>query len=116
MSRPSLGNGKSRRLDPSAPTPRPVSVQRAWIDDYANAGEVELLLLDGFDEAILGIAERFDGTAGITPFVLYDRERCIELLIDQGCSLDEAEEYFEFNVAGAYVGPHTPGFLMRPPQ
>jgi hypothetical protein len=30
---------------------------------------------------------------------------------DDEMTLDEAIEYFEFNVEGAYVGPHTPIFL-----
>ena len=27
-------------------------------------------------------------------------------------SEDEAEEFFEFNVVGAYVGPQTPAFIV----
>jgi hypothetical protein len=28
-------------------------------------------------------------------------------------SYEEAEEYFEFNVSGAWMGPNTPLFLYR---
>ena len=42
----------------------------------------------------------------------YDRAKCIEILM-RGMSEDEAEEYFEFNTAGAYMGKYTPLFLVR---
>jgi len=29
-------------------------------------------------------------------------------------SYGEAEEYYGFNQLGAWVGEHTPGFLVRP--
>jgi hypothetical protein len=28
-------------------------------------------------------------------------------------NFDDAEEYFEFNVVGAYVGPNTPTFIIK---
>ena len=70
---------------------------------------VELLTADGFDEAVLGIGRQFDRM-----MVVYDRSRCIELLMADGMTRDEALEYFEFNVAGAWVGESTPLFLERP--
>jgi hypothetical protein len=79
-----------------------------WLREY---GE-ELLLADGLDAAIIGVVER----CGQQPFVVYDAEHCIELLAAQGMDEDEAAEFFAFNVAGAWVGPHTPGFLIRPPE
>lgn len=72
-----------------------------------------VLLADGFEAAFLGIVRRL----GEEPYALYDRAACITILMDRdGMSADEAEEYFEFNVEGAYVGPATPGFLCRPPS
>jgi uncharacterized beta-barrel protein YwiB (DUF1934 family) len=47
--------------------------------------------------------------------VIYDREKCIEILMADGTDRDEAEEYFEFNTSGAWVGNATPGFLVRLP-
>ena len=47
--------------------------------------------------------------------VVYDAEQCIEILVERdGLTYDEAEEYFSFNVTGAWVGEHTPLFLWRP--
>jgi hypothetical protein len=72
----------------------------------------EALTADGFDEAIVGVAER----CGMPPVVVYDARRCIEILVARdGMSPEEADEFFRFNTLGAYVGPHTPLFLWRRP-
>jgi len=71
----------------------------------------ELLFADGFDEALLGVATR----CGQPPLVVYDRQKCIDLLISRdGMSEEEAEEYFSFNTEGAWVGDRTPIFVVRP--
>lgn len=67
----------------------------------------ELLLADGFDDAFLGIGQR----CGQPMIAVYSRERCIEILISQGSTAEEAEEHFEFNVVGAWVGERTPVFV-----
>jgi len=65
----------------------------------------EAILWTGLNEAVIGYAYR----CGQPPVALYDRERCIEVLMASGPSTrEEAEEYFEFNVAGAWVGDLTP--------
>jgi len=72
---------------------------------------VDLLQADGFDDAIIGYAEVWtDKGRGIV--MAYDREKCIDVLMERdGMDRDEAVEYFEFNVAGAYVGEMTPCFV-----
>ena len=67
-----------------------------------------VLLADGFEDAFIGIGRQFN-----TPIAVYSRERCIKILMEDMSymSYDEAEEYFAFNVAGAYVGESTPIFL-----
>ena len=67
----------------------------------------ELLTMDGFDEAILGKARRFN-----IQFVVYDYEKVIEILMED-MNREEAEEYFEYNQVGAWVGEGTPAFLMQ---
>ena len=68
----------------------------------------DALLADGFEEAFVGICRRF----GQPPLAAYDRGRCIDVLMARdGMSEDEAEEFFEYNVIGAWVGDHTPVFL-----
>lgn len=65
-----------------------------------------LLFADGFDDAIIGIAER----AGMEPVVAYDIHKIIEILA-RTMPEDEAVEYFEFNILGAYMGERTPVFI-----
>lgn len=75
--------------------------------------EPELLLADGFEDAIVGLADgiRLHST-GAAPVVVYDYEKCIQILMQtSSMSEEEAEEYFEFNTIGAWAGPETPIFL-----
>lgn len=75
----------------------------------AEAGDEDLIFFDGLDAAIVGVGT----TAGNPPRVVYDRQRCIEVLAEQLGPLAEegAEEYFEHNVEQGYVGTATPLFL-----
>ena len=84
-----------------------------YINNYAEQADSELLLADGFEAALVGIAEG----CGRSPAVVYDREKCIAILMDRdGMDRDEANEFFDFNVAGAYVGVGTPVFLVKPEE
>tara|TARA_R110001592_G_scaffold72890_9_gene222772 strand:- start:3247 stop:3519 length:273 start_codon:yes stop_codon:yes gene_type:complete len=77
---------------------------------------MELVLADGFEEALLGYVERF----GQSPVALYDREKCIQILMQRDqMKQDEAVEFFEFNTLGAWVGNETPAFatlLLKPKE
>lgn len=62
----------------------------------------ELLLVDGFDDAVIGVDES-------TMRIIYSSGKCIEILMLQSeMLLDQAIEFFEFNVKGSYVGDKTP--------
>jgi hypothetical protein len=65
-----------------------------------------LLFADGFDDAIIGIAERI----GMEPVVAYDINKIIEILA-RDMPKEDAVEYFEFNILGAYMGERTPVFI-----
>lgn len=65
-----------------------------------------------FDEALLGVVEQ----AGHPPVALYDTEIALVILVRQGMTPDEAQEWFDFNIIGSYLGPNTPAFLFRPIQ
>ncbi len=83
---------------------------REKIQSYLETQERDALLLEPemFDEAIIGIAERADGMV----VVAYDRQRCIEIIMaDSGCDREDAEEYYEFNTASAWMGDRTPIFV-----
>jgi hypothetical protein len=69
--------------------------------------EDEMLTMDGFDCCIVGVVERM----GHPPIICYDREKVIKKHMEEGMSYDEAEEFFEFNQIGAWVGDSTPCFL-----
>lgn len=71
-----------------------------------NYPDYEILIADGLDEAFIGVGFSFN-----RPFACYDREKVIRVLIEEGMSHEEATEYFEFNIAGAYVGESTPVFV-----
>jgi len=82
------------------------------VRDLISEWNDEALMADGFDEAILGISQR----VGMEDVVAYDRDKCISVLMDRdGMSSEDAVEYFEFNVAGAYMGENTPVFISMFP-
>jgi len=69
----------------------------------------ELLCLDPayFDAAILGVIHDFNRTA-----VCYSEQKIIELLMkEDGMDYDEAIEYYQFNILGAWMGEGTPMYL-----
>lgn len=70
-------------------------------------GEEEVLFADGFDEALIGTGRRINGSL----IAIYDRNKCVEIL-SRDMSPEEAEEYFSFNVEGAWVGEATPMFIQ----
>ena len=67
----------------------------------------DILLMDGYDDCVVGVVEQF----GRPPIVCYDRELVIRKLMEDGMTQEEAEEFFEFNQIGAWVGERTPCFL-----
>lgn len=65
-------------------------------------GDEQFLLADGFNNAVIGVDEP-------TMRIIYSSGKCIEILIERDdMSLDEALEYFDLNVRGAYMGEKTP--------
>jgi hypothetical protein len=72
--------------------------------------EDPLMTADGFEDCIMGICYRF----GSSPHVVYSRPKIIQKLISDGLTEEEAEEHFDFNIAGAWVGESTPGFIDTP--
>lgn len=65
-------------------------------------GDEEFLIADGFDEAVIGVDET-------QMKLIYSVTRCLEILMTRdNMSLEEAVEYFDFNVSGSYVGEKTP--------
>lgn len=79
---------------------------RDWIAEHNE----NALLADGFEEAIVGVAER----CGQPTLVVYDADKCLEILMQRdNMSLEEAFEFLSFNTLGAWMGEHSPLFLWR---
>jgi len=69
----------------------------------------DLLTLDGFDEAIMGVVERID-----LQVVCYNKTKILNILM-KDMNAEEALEYYEFNILGAYMGETTPVYLEMMP-
>ena len=73
--------------------------------------EQAMLKADGFDEAIIGQACIWRNQ-GMHNVLVYDAEKMRSILMKRdGMDADEAREYIEFNVEGAYVGDETPVYV-----
>lgn len=66
----------------------------------------EALMADGFDDSIIG----WDSNDGR---VIYDIEKMILNILfnNKDMTYEEAREYIDFNIIGAYVGKFTPLYL-----
>ena len=99
----------SERLNAQS-LPRELDERLNIRDTLAEEWDTELLFLseEEFDEAIIGVAERI----GQSAVVAYDTTKIVEILVlNHSMSVDEAYEYFDFNILGAYVGERTPTFI-----
>jgi len=67
-----------------------------------------MIKLDGYDDAIIGPAMIWVDKEMVDVLV-YDAETIREILMSRdGMGSDEAREFIEFNIEGAYMGPGTP--------
>jgi hypothetical protein len=92
-----------------------VNPLREWLDRvsderFLNDESNGLLVMDGFDDCIVGLCHRFNES-----FVVYDQQKVIAKLVSQGMSEEDAREFHDFNQLGAWSGDHTPGFIETPP-
>ena len=81
-------------------------MNRKDIEDLYSDDEPEMLFADVYDSAIEGVV--WDGKR---TRVVYRTESILSILMDQGMTYDEAAEFFDFNVAGSYMGVYTPLYL-----
>ena len=71
------------------------------------ADDVEILTCDGFDDAFLGVVERFNQQ----PLALYDKEKMLSIMVQRDeMTYEQALEFFDYNVQGAWAGEGTPAF------
>lgn len=83
----------------------PTESVKQKLEDLAVADGIDLIFLEGHDDAILGLGRQFNKNA-----VVYNKNKVIQNLC-KDMTEEEAQEWFEFNIVGAYVGESTPIFL-----
>lgn len=81
-----------------------------------------LLYLERYDGALLGVTLGFGTKSDTKPVAVYDHTRLLEILTAEFAArditdgeecedeerLDDAEEWIDYNMAGAYLGPDAP--------
>jgi hypothetical protein len=62
----------------------------------------EFTIASGFNDAVIGVDE-------YSMRLVYSVSKCIEILeIQMGLESEDAVEFFDFNIAGSYIGEKTP--------
>lgn len=64
----------------------------------------DALFADGFDDAVIGIDSK-------DMRVVYDYDRMVRILMEQGMDELTANEHLEYNVLGSYMGEMTPIYI-----
>jgi hypothetical protein len=81
---------------------------------FCEEHELEVVRLEPrafFDRFIVGLSERF----GQSLVLAYDLDAIRDAFVNEdGMDPDDADEYIEFNVLGAWMGDATPTFLRKP--
>ena len=69
----------------------------------------DAVMVDGYDDCIINIVEGF----GIGCVFLYDTNKILKKLMkEDGMNQEEAYEYFEYNILGAYISEYNPLFTV----
>ena len=67
------------------------------------------VILDGLDDAIIGIVEEF----GNGPRILYSKPKILNILCERDLmTQSEAEEFYDYNILGLYAGEQNAVFLI----
>ena len=82
------------------------------MEQPACSHDPKTLLADGFEDALIGYGTQFSYGVAV-----YSRRKCLDILVERdGMDYEEAVEFFDFNVTGAYAGENTPVFLEDPEE
>jgi hypothetical protein len=83
-----------------------IMTREEFIDKYADYLEDDnLLFADGFDDALVGLDM-------VNVKVIYDYNKMLDILVDDGMSIIDAIEHLDYNVINAYVGEKTPIYFI----
>ena len=66
-----------------------------------------MMKIDGHDNAVIGVSFTWRNQRQVQ-LLVYDAEIIRDNLVKEGMTPDEAREYIEYNIEGAYVGEGTP--------
>lgn len=81
----------------------------AKLKDFLMEMTDEVVIADGLSDAFIGLAQVGKESKTVA---VYDSVKIIKILMEQGLTQDEAVEYYEYNILGAYVGEATPVYLI----
>ena len=82
------------------------------IDRETIAAEIDpdILFADGWDDAFLGITANHHHAI----VAVYDYDKIIEIMVERdGATHEDAEDFAQFNIVGAYVGERTPIYASK---
>ena len=80
-------------------------LNREMLNDYLNDIGEPVLLMDGFDEAFIGLSQRINEPM----LAVYGYDEMVDLLMSRdGMDDEEAMEFIDYNCVGAWVGERTP--------
>lgn len=82
---------------------------REEIDQHLQNIGQSALLMDGFDEALIGFSQRVNEPL----LAVYKWQRMVQILKNRDkMSYEDAVEYIEYNCIGAWIGEQTPIIVM----
>lgn len=67
-----------------------------------------MVKIEGHDNAIIGPALLWNSGGDRIEVLVYDAELIRHTLMRQGLTMEEAREFIECNIEGAYMGPDSP--------
>lgn len=85
-------------------------MKRETIEAVAECMDEGLMLLDGLDDAFIGVTRRCSEET----LAVYSWERIMDIFVERdGMTYDEAAEFIDFNILGAWMGKQTPMVLIE---
>jgi hypothetical protein len=71
------------------------------------ASEEAVLLPEDYRSALIGVGYRFNSG----PLAVYSLNMILEILTSDGTSMEDALDWYQYNMVGAWVGDGTPIFV-----
>ena len=72
----------------------------------------ELIKLVGCDDALIGSASVWQQNTRVETYI-YDGNKLVKVFKKQGMSEQDAYDWIDYNIEGAYLGPATPIIMWR---